>query len=152
MLALAFLVVIATAVFTGRSVRVERPNVERALSYHEIIAYEAERAGVSSRLALAVARVENPSGDSLAVSKAGAVGLMQVLPKYWGHAFEEECGCGALTGRRRNACVGVRALKEKLMQKKTTREALCAYHGSSGYPAACQKYASDVLDALASLP
>lgn len=111
-----------------------------------IVAQESRRAGVPVRLALAVSHVENTSGDSMAVSKRGAVGIMQVLPKYWQHEFEDDCGCGSLFARRRNACVGVRVLGRALQKYKTTNQALRAYHGSLKLHAAGDKYISDVLD------
>lgn len=113
-----------------------------------IVAAEARRAGVPVGLALAVSHVENTSGDSMAVSKRGAVGLMQVLPKYWQHSFEDECGCGSLFLSKRNACVGVRVLGSYLKQHKTTALALRAYHGSLDYHQAGDQYVSSVLDQL----
>src|SRR5690348_15238504 len=78
------------AVEQPRSLSVERDS---------IVAQEARRAGVSVSLSISVSHVENTSGDSMAVSKAGAVGIMQVTPRLWQHAFEEECGCGSLFNR-----------------------------------------------------
>src|ERR1051325_2713720 len=47
-----------------------------------IIAQEARRAGAPVALSIAVSHVENWTGDSTAVSPRGAVGIMQVLPKF----------------------------------------------------------------------
>lgn len=116
-----------------------------------IVAHEARRAGVPVKLAIAVSHVENWTGDSMAVSPVGAVGLMQVLPKYWQHSFEEECGCGSLFRRQRNACVGVRVLKQYLDQHKKTSPALRAYHGSLNLHTAGDQYVSDVLDQMTKL-
>jgi len=113
-----------------------------------IVASEARRAGVSVDLALAVSHVENWTGDSMAVSPRGAVGLMQVLPKYWQHEFETECGCGSLFQRRLNACKGVRVLAFYLKQQKTTALALRAYHGSLHLHSAGDDYIASVLDRL----
>jgi soluble lytic murein transglycosylase-like protein len=113
-----------------------------------IVAQEARSAGVPVDLALAVSHVENWTGDSMAVSSRGAVGLMQVLPKYWQHEFEEECGCGSLFQRRLNACKGVRVLKLYLKQQKTTALALRAYHGSLNLHSAGDDYIAQVLDRL----
>ena len=114
-----------------------------------LVAQEARRAGVSVPLALAVSHVENWTGDSMAVSPRGAVGLMQVVPKYWQHEFEEECGCGSLFQRRLNACKGVRVLSFYLKQQKTTALALRAYHGSLNLHTAGDDYIGSVLDQLA---
>lgn len=112
----------------------------------QIVTLEAQQAGVPVSLALAVSHVENTSGDSMAVSSAGAVGLMQVLPKYHQHAFEAECGCGSLFLRHRNACVGVRVLKQYRLQQGTWEGALRAYHGSLRLPTVGRKYVASVLD------
>lgn len=115
-----------------------------------IVTHEARRAGVPVDLAVAVSHVENWTGDSMAVSPVGAVGLMQVLPKYWQHSFEEECGCGPLFPRKRNACVGVRVLGTYLKRYRTTAEALRAYHGSLNLHAAGDTYLAAMLDQLIS--
>ena len=130
----------------GTTVVAPAPLMSLSAQRDSIVAQEARRAGVSVRLALAVSHVENTSGDSLAVSARGAVGIMQVLPKYWQHEFEDECGCGSLFARRRNACVGVRVLAKYLTQYKTVAQALRAYHGSLHLRAAGDQYISQVLD------
>ena len=113
-----------------------------------LVSQEARRAGVSVALAVAVSHVENWTGDSMAVSERGAVGLMQVVPKYWQHEFEEECGCGSLFERRLNVCKGVRVLAFYLKQQKTTVLALRAYHGSLALHTAGDTYVALVLDQL----
>ena len=113
-----------------------------------IVTAEARRAGVPVGLSIAVSHVENWTGDSMAVSPRGAVGIMQVLPKFWQHSFEEECGCGSLFPRKRNACVGVRVLGSYLKQYKTTAQALRAYHGSLNYHKAGDAYLAALLDQL----
>lgn len=146
----AFVLIAATtqtsADGTYVSVSVPPPVMSLSDQRDTIVAQEARRAGVSVRLALAVSHVENTSGDSLAVSKRGAVGIMQVLPKYWQHEFENECGCGSLFARRRNACVGVHVLGRALQKYKTTTQALRAYHGSLHLHDAGDQYISQVLD------
>jgi len=116
-----------------------------------LVAQEARRAGVPVALSIAVSHVENWTGDSVAVSPRGAVGLMQVVPKYWQHEFEEECGCGSLFQRRLNACKGVRVLAFYLKQQKTTVLALRAYHGSLNLHTAGDAYVALVLDQLVNL-
>jgi transglycosylase-like protein with SLT domain len=132
----------------GTAVSLGTPPMSLSDQRDTIVAQEARRAGVSVDLALAVSHVENWSGDSTAISSRGAVGLMQVLPKYWQHEFEEECGCGSLVQRRLNACKGVRVLAFYLKQQKTTALALRAYHGSLNLHAAGDDYISAVLDQL----
>jgi hypothetical protein len=135
-----------------------------------IVAQEARRAGVPVRLAIAVSQVENWYGDSMAVSSAGsrdtatirraiegdaaaiqrlgAVGIMQVLPRMWWHSFENECGCGSLFDRRRNACKGVRVLGYYLAREKTVDAAVRGYHGSLRLHTAGDGYAALVLERL----
>jgi hypothetical protein len=138
-----------------------------------IVAVEARRAGVPVLLALAVSHVENWTGDSMAVSVAGrrdtvtvrraiagdqraidtlgAVGLMQVLPRKWWHAFEDDCGCGSLFDRRRNACKGVRVLQFYLAQQPDVDRALRSYHGSLHHHAQGDGYAAAVLERMTRL-
>ena len=112
-----------------------------------IVAAEARRAGVSVPLALAVSHVENFGGDSTALSRAGAIGLMQVMPM-WRHSFEDECGCGPLQNRRRNACVGVRILRLYQDSTKTVNLALRRYHGSTRLHMLGDQYVESVLEKL----
>jgi soluble lytic murein transglycosylase-like protein len=113
-----------------------------------IVALEARRAGVPVDIALAVSHVENFSGDSMAVSSKGAVGIMQIIPKYWQHSFEDECGCGSLYRRQRNACVGVRKLKQDYTRYRTWGATLRAYHGSEKLATASREYMDLVIEKL----
>lgn len=80
-------------------------------------------------LALAVARVENWSGHPLAVSSAGAVGIMQVHPPAWQGVFPD---CGEdLFDPQVNACYGVRILGYYLIRHDGNEfSALAAYNGA----------------------
>lgn len=115
-----------------------------------IVAYAARVHGVPVRLAIAVSHTENWSGDSTAESSVGAIGLMQVMPRYWQHSFEAECGCGSLFDRRRNACKGVLVLKHYLDSLPTVDLALRSYHGSNKprLHAAGDGYVATVLERL----
>lgn len=95
-----------------------------------IVAKEARRAGTPVALAIAVSHTENWTGDSAAVSSAGAIGIMQVMP-LWQHSFEADCGCASLFNRRANACRGTRVLKLYLDSLPTVNLALRSYHGSN---------------------
>lgn len=138
-----------------------------------IVAAEARRVGNPVLLALAVSHVENWGGDSMAVSNAGrqdtmtvrraiageqraidslgAVGLMQVLPRLWWHSWENECGCGSLFDRQRNACKGNYILRYYLRREPTVDRALRAYHGSSRHHAQGDGYAAAVLEQMTRL-
>lgn len=129
---------------------VSDPTPPPALTLSEerdaIVKLEASLAGVPVALALAVSHVENTSGDSMAVSSAGAVGIMQVTPKLWQHAFESECGCGSLFRRQHNACVGVHVLKLQRQRHGSWEAALRAYHGSLQMPTVGRQYVAAVLE------
>lgn len=161
------------AVPDGTTVTIMLPPLSLSEARDSIVAAEARRAGVPVLLALAVSHVENYGGDSMAVSVAGkqdtatvrraiagqqraidtlgAVGLMQVLPRVWWHRFEEECGCGSLFDRRRNACKGVRVLAFYLEREPTVDRALRGYHGSLRRHALGDDYAASVLQQMTKL-
>lgn len=92
-------------------------QLERYNNCIEIV-YESEQAKVDTTLMLAIAWEESyfTSGSK---SSKGAVGPMQVLPKYW------------CKGRKNCNLVkaGIRAYKAFLKMYKTPEEALCHYNG-----------------------
>lgn len=92
---------------------------------------EARRAGgVPIDLALAVTRWEVRNADSLARGRAGEVGYFQIIPRYWRNRFPECYPERALHNPERNACIGVRVLREKYEEQGTWPKALKAYNGS----------------------
>lgn len=109
---------------------------------------EALRVGISPDMALAVSFTENWGGDSLAVSRAGAVGVMQIMPRVWGKAFIKECGEAPLTNLRRNACVGVRVLAHYRARYGNWNQALRAYNGSLRYRLSGDRYVASVMRRL----
>lgn len=111
------------------------------------VTQEALRADVPVTLALAVSRAENWGGDTTAVSSAGAVGIMQIMPDIWGDTFLDECyGGDPLLTARRNACLGARILKLYWTAAGGDwNEALRLYNGSSRYPNAGNRYVAAVL-------
>ena len=123
------------------------PHVLRVLVVRE----EARRAAVPPEIALAVSMTENWGGDSLAVSRAGAVGVMQVMPRIWRRSFLRECGDGPLTSLRRNACVGVRILAHYHRRHGNWNQTLRAYNGSLGFRRSGDRYVAEVLDRLAAM-
>jgi soluble lytic murein transglycosylase-like protein len=72
------------------------------------------RYGVDTTWALAVSRVEVVNGDPRAVSSAGAVGIMQVMPAKWFGRFHDVCSGSDLFDVRVNACYGVLILRHYL--------------------------------------
>jgi soluble lytic murein transglycosylase-like protein len=65
---------------SGRLAR-QMPNAEDRLELLRMVHYEANRAGLYPELVLAVIDVES-NFDRFAISSAGALGLMQVMP-FW---------------------------------------------------------------------
>jgi len=123
-----------------------------------LVAQEARILGIPVSLALAISWVENRNGDSLAMSPAGAVGLLQVMsPEALSARGEvhgarsraalivEVCGPnGKLIERRCNVRVGLRIYQDYLARYGDEYQALAAYNGALNYRAAAAKYASMV--------
>ncbi len=122
----------------------ESPHALRVM----VVRAEARRAGISADMALAVSMTENWGGDSLAVSRVGAIGVMQVMPNFWGQSFRSECGNAPLTSLRRNACVGVRVLAYYKQRFGSWDLALRAYNGSLRYKVSGDRYVSLVMGRL----
>jgi hypothetical protein len=163
----------AAAPADGTAAVITLPPASLSEQRDSIVAAEARKAGVPVLLALAVSHVENWTGDSMAVSVAGkqdsvtvrraimgqqraidmlgAVGLMQVLPRAWWHSFENECGCGSLFDRQRNACKGVRVLAFYLAREPTVDRALRGYHGSLRHHGQGDGYTAAVLEKMTRL-
>lgn len=95
---------------------------------------EARRAGIPWELALAVSRHEVRNADSMARGRAGEVGLFQVRPEFWRTRFPECYPERPLWNPERNACIGVRVLREKYEQHGNWPDALKAYNGSLRLP------------------
>lgn len=102
----------------------ERPDAAGSddLRRRNLVVAAARDHGVDPVLALQVSLVENWGGDPRAVSHAGAVGIMQVMPFWVKHPYAERCIDrsgppwawplrGDLTDPRFNACLGVRILR-----------------------------------------
>lgn len=84
--------------------------------------------GVDWRVALSVIRLES-AGRPDAVSKAGAVGLMQIMPREAGKAFANRPTKRELLEPAYNVAYGVKLLKELLTYYGgDLASALCAYY------------------------
>ena len=92
-------------------------------------------------LTLAVMRVENPWLKPDTVSYAGAVGLMQVMPRFWAESFPE---CGAmLVDIDTNVCKGTKILRYYIDRADgDLRMGLLAYNGC--HSKLCEKYSNNV--------
>lgn len=97
------------------------PRVARAVAEHSY------RANLQPDLVLAVMRVENPWLKPDTVSYAGAVGLLQVMPRYWSEQFPQ-CGYD-LADIDTNVCKGVLILSHYLRTNPDLQTALLAYNG-----------------------
>lgn len=88
---------------------------------------EGRRAGVDPQLLASVLLVEDPELDPEAVSSAGAIGLMQVMPRHqgaWG------CGGDDLTDPDVNICHGARILANDIeLAHGDLDRALLRYNG-----------------------
>lgn len=112
-----------------------------------IVAESAKRWNIPVELAIAISHVENWSGDSTAVSSAGAVGIMQVMPM-WGPGGRydlsgrcvQRAGVPAwdlplrdtrdLTNMDLNACLGMQVLRNAFDTHGNWNAALRAYNGA----------------------
>ncbi|MBC8023388.1 MAG: lytic transglycosylase domain-containing protein [Burkholderiales bacterium] len=116
------------------------PDEESARGFLALVRYESMRAGLDPHLVLAVIDVESRF-RKYAVSKAGARGLMQVMP-FW----VEQIGSRTdnLFQERTNLRYGCVILRHYLDREKgNLSNALARYNGSLGQP----QYPSRVLKA-----
>ena len=128
---------------TDMSARLARqvPDPDERLGILTRVHYEASRVGLAPELVLAVIEVES-NFDRYAVSVAGALGMMQVMP-FW----REEIGRpnDNLIRLETNLRYGCTILKFYLDKENgDLRRALGRYNGSLGK----RKYPNKVIDAL----
>ncbi len=125
------------------STRLQRfmPDAQERLELLRAVHAEARAAGVEPELVLAVIEVES-AFDRYAISQAGALGLMQIMP-FW----IDEIGVGEdnLFELRTNLRFGCTILKHYLdMENGDLVKALGRYNGSYGRP----QYPYKVIEAL----
>ena len=102
---------------------------------------EGIQIGIDPLLILAVVGIESRF-NPLAESGAGAVGLMQVIPRY--HADKYDAGEGqSVLDPQTNIRVGAKVLKEYIARDGSQVAGLQRYNGSSGDPS--NAYANKVL-------
>lgn len=112
----------------------------------EAVVRESRRLRLSPSLVAGVLMVENRRLDTTAVSSAGALGLMQVMPLHAG-------GWGCLSDNLReleaNICHGTRILKRDVRRSSTLNVALRRYNGCVAAAATprCRRYPARVLAA-----
>lgn len=110
----------------GRVPRAQRLDGRKAGRFDELLARAAERHGVSFALLKAVVAAES-GFDPRARSRAGAVGLMQLMP-----ATAEELGVTDRSDPAQNVDGGARYLAMLLRLFPSERLALAAYNAGPG--------------------
>lgn len=102
---------------------------------------EGQRIGLDPLLIIAVMAVESRF-NPIAQSDGGAIGLMQVIPRYHADQFDPEGGKSVLEPRT-NIELGARVLKDYIRQAGTEMAGLQLYNGAAGD--ASNGYANKVL-------
>ena len=105
---------------------------------------------MSPSLLAAVLLIENRQLDSVAVSSAGAIGLMQVMPL---HAGSYGCASSDLRTVDANICHGARILHLYMRRSRSVTVALKRYNGcvrGTNTPR-CERYPARVLQTAARL-
>jgi soluble lytic murein transglycosylase-like protein len=133
-------ILLVLAVDTDRTIDRLEVRVDSIVMAHEqeteaadrdaVVVRAALEFGVPAHLALAVSHTENWGGDSVAVSRKGAVGIMQVMPR--AHVSTTVALCGAperLVELECNARVGVYILRSYRNQYGDWPTALRRYVG-----------------------
>ena len=145
-----FLLLLATAqpsVITS-SLDQNGATLNRATALTPIILRESLRWGVDPLLVTAVVSLENSSLQPQAVSTAGAIGIMQIMPLWLDSPFAT---CGRdLTDVQTNVCFGVRILRFYVERNIGLADALHGYNGCRKAPG-CEQYAVRVLEKYVSL-
>ena len=109
--------------------RPRAPGPDERLELLRLLHEEAQRAGLQPELVLAVIEVES-NFDRFAISEAGALGLMQVMP-FWLEELEQPEA--NLFQPRTNLRIGTTILRYYLDREKgNMRRALARYNGSLG--------------------
>lgn len=120
-----------------RFVKDEQTRLEMLKQVH----LEATRAGLQPELVLAVIEVESRF-DPYAISRAGAQGIMQVMPFWLDEIGRPDDNLIVMKTNLRMGCTILKYYMD--MENDDLHEALARYNGSKG----SRKYSNKVLDAL----
>lgn len=115
-------------------------NPLRSARVAEAVYIFSTRHGVDPVLVVGIIGVENNVLLPTARSRAGALGIMQVMP-LWLHTFKS-CGRN-LRNIETNICFGTRIFALNLIQSATVERALLRYNGCTH--AHCEQYAARVI-------
>ena len=128
---------------TDMSARLARrvPDPDERLDILTRVHYEARRAGLEPELVLAVIEVES-NFDRYAVSVAGALGMMQVMPFWRDEIGRPDDNLIRLDTNLRYGCTILKFYLDK--ENGDLRRALGRYNGSLGQ----RKYPNKVINAL----
>lgn len=110
----------------------------------------AQQQLIDPRLMLAVSRVENRGAVPDAISSAGAIGLMQVMP-LWRGTFASQCGDLGLFDPRTNVCYGVRIFLYHWLRCDKQLECSLADYNGAVTPSKRVLYNNQVVAALETL-
>lgn len=125
------------------------PIVVSEVTRDDAVTYYAWMWAVDPALVRAVSHVENWRGIPTAVSSAGAIGVMQVMPFWMNSGHVRYCGEGTLYETMFNACMGVRILRDYQYQcYGGVSCALRRYNGSYHLPKSGDLYVQQVANAL----
>jgi soluble lytic murein transglycosylase-like protein len=116
-------------------------DTEKRLTLLRQIHYEATRADLYPELVLAVIDVES-NFNQFAISKAGAIGLMQVMPFWLDEIGHPEDNLFNLKTNLRMGCTILRYYLD--MEKGDLTQALARYNGSKG----SYRYTNKVFEVL----
>lgn len=111
------------------------------LAILQAVHYEATRAELAPELVLAVIDIESRF-DRFAISKAGALGLMQIMPFWLKELDEPEANLFEITTNLRFGCTILKHYIDK--EQGDLRKGLARYNGSVGK----RKYPDKVFSAL----
>lgn len=121
----------------------------RATQLAPVIERQSRLWGADPLMITAIITLENPTLESRAVSRAGARGIMQVMP-LWMQSTFSTCGRD-LFDDRINLCFGVRVWKFYMDRNRNNlTAALLGYNGCVKAPG-CERYATLVLERHARL-
>ena len=110
-----------------------------------LVSYWTWAYDIPPEIAIAVSHAENHGGDSMAVSTAGAIGLMQVLPRAHARLIKQICGYDvSIFERECNVRVGLHILSMYYRRHGYWPTALRAYNGSLRHEAQGRAYVQAV--------
>lgn len=117
------------------------PDDQERITILRAVHYEATRAGLAPELVLAVIHIESRF-DRFAISRVGALGLMQVMPFWLKELEQPDANLFDIGTNLRFGCTILKYYLDK--EKGDLRKALARYNGSVGK----RKYPDKVFTAL----